>query len=82
MLTAEESGSPRVGTAVKRQLTRTLLLPVGSILKAANQICGLHTYSQSTSATLRVLGSAGSPHFDVHAEPPRLGSPKLLIFNL
>lgn len=68
-------------TPVERQLTHTPLDPVGSTVKAANKVRKLHISDQSAFATLRILGSAGSPYFVVHAKPPRLGSPRLLIIN-
>lgn len=79
MFAAERPAPP---TPVERQLTRMPLDPVASTVKAANKVRKLHISSQSAHATLRILGSAGSPHFVVHAKPPRLGSPKLLIINL
>lgn len=39
----------------------------------------VHITSQSAPATLRIQGSAGSPHFAVYAKPPGFGSPKLSI---
>lgn len=75
-LTAERPARPATRTPVERQLTRMLLDPVGSTVGAANKPHELHISDQSASATLRFLGSAGSPHFVVHAKPTHAWEPK------
>lgn len=66
-LHTERSPRSETSCSFQRQLTRMALNPVGWTLEAANKPHELHTSSQSTCATLRILGNAGSPYFDVHA---------------